>query len=150
VGHDWGGTVAWATAINHPEVVDRLAILNVAHTRRLLCDLRTPRQLRKAWYVLYFQLPGLPEHHVRARDCRFFRDFLSAARRDAYTAPDIECYVEAWSHKGRNGHQLLLGRVATNTQARPSPISPSPVAHPRHLRLTRPLPRPRTRGARPR
>jgi pimeloyl-ACP methyl ester carboxylesterase len=28
VGHDWGGTVAWATAMNHPEVVDRLAILN--------------------------------------------------------------------------------------------------------------------------
>ena len=31
VGHDWGGTVAWATAMNHPEVVDRLAILNAAH-----------------------------------------------------------------------------------------------------------------------
>src|SRR4029453_17825841 len=23
VGHDWGGTAAWATAMNHPEVVDR-------------------------------------------------------------------------------------------------------------------------------
>ena len=35
VGHDWGGSVAWATAMNHPEVVDRLAILNAAHPRRL-------------------------------------------------------------------------------------------------------------------
>jgi epoxide hydrolase 4 len=35
VGHDWGGTVAWATAMNHPEVVDRLAILDAAHPRRL-------------------------------------------------------------------------------------------------------------------
>ena len=35
VGHDWGGTVAWATAMNHPEVVDRLAILNAAHPRKL-------------------------------------------------------------------------------------------------------------------
>jgi epoxide hydrolase 4 len=34
VGHDWGGTVAWATAMNHPEVVDRLAILNAAHPRK--------------------------------------------------------------------------------------------------------------------
>src|SRR5438034_6659186 len=27
-GHDWGGTAAWTLAMNHPEVVDRLAILN--------------------------------------------------------------------------------------------------------------------------
>src|SRR5678809_25968 len=25
VGHDWGGTAAWTLAMNHPEVVDRLA-----------------------------------------------------------------------------------------------------------------------------
>jgi pimeloyl-ACP methyl ester carboxylesterase len=35
LGHDWGGSVAWATAMNHPEVVDRLAILNAAHPRKL-------------------------------------------------------------------------------------------------------------------
>src|SRR5271169_2837837 len=28
VGHDWGGTVAWDTAMSYPEVVERLAILN--------------------------------------------------------------------------------------------------------------------------
>src|ERR1700752_2081101 len=35
VGHDWGGTVAWTTAMNHPEVVDRLAILHSWHPRKL-------------------------------------------------------------------------------------------------------------------
>jgi pimeloyl-ACP methyl ester carboxylesterase len=35
VGHDWGGSVAWATAMQHPDVVDRLAILNAAHPRKL-------------------------------------------------------------------------------------------------------------------
>src|SRR5690349_17279940 len=35
VGHDWGGTVAWTTAMNHPEVVERLAILDAAHPRKL-------------------------------------------------------------------------------------------------------------------
>src|SRR5246500_5695404 len=32
-GHDWGGSVAWATAMAHPQVVDRLAIPNAAHPR---------------------------------------------------------------------------------------------------------------------
>jgi epoxide hydrolase 4 len=100
VGHDWGGTVAWATAMNHPEVVDRLAILNAAHPRRLLQGLRTPRQLRKSWFFFYFQLPGLPERHVRARHWRFFRSFLHAARPGAFTPQEIERYIEAWSQPG--------------------------------------------------
>src|SRR5580765_3055021 len=33
-GHDWGGAVAWATAMHHPEVVERLAILNAPHPQR--------------------------------------------------------------------------------------------------------------------
>jgi len=66
VGHDWGGTVAWATAMSHPEVVDRLAILNAAHPRRLNQGLRNPNQLRKLRYFFFFQLPALPERIVRA------------------------------------------------------------------------------------
>src|SRR5690349_22426308 len=33
-GHDWGGSVAWATAMAYPEVVGRLAILDAAHPRK--------------------------------------------------------------------------------------------------------------------
>ena len=66
VGHDWGGTVAWATAMAHPEVVDRLAILNAAHPRKLSQGLHHPGQLRKSWYFFFFALPELPESVVHA------------------------------------------------------------------------------------
>src|SRR4051794_17168829 len=66
VGHDWGGTAAWTAAMNHPDVVDRPAILNAAHPRKLNEGLRHPSQLARSWYFFYFALPDLPEHHVRA------------------------------------------------------------------------------------
>src|SRR4026207_2081908 len=34
VGHDWGGSIAWTVAMNHPEGVDRLAALHAPHPRR--------------------------------------------------------------------------------------------------------------------
>jgi pimeloyl-ACP methyl ester carboxylesterase len=67
VGHDWGGTIAWTVAMNHPEVVDRLAILNAAHPRRLSEGLKHPSQLRKSWYFFFFAVPGLPEDVVHLR-----------------------------------------------------------------------------------
>jgi len=100
VGHDWGGTAAWATAMNHPEVVDRLAILNAAHPRKLSQGLRHPGQLRKSWYFFFFQPPGLPERTVRARHWMFFRNFFKDAHPGAFTPQDIERYVEAWSRPG--------------------------------------------------
>jgi epoxide hydrolase 4 len=125
VGHDWGGTAAWNTAMNHPEVVDRLAILNAAHPRRLQQGLRTPRQLRKSWYFFYFQLPELPEHHVRADDWQFFKDFLGDAR-PAYTPEELERYVEAWSQPGAAAAMINYYRAAV----RQSPKHAAALLHP--------------------
>jgi pimeloyl-ACP methyl ester carboxylesterase len=101
-GHDWGAAVAWVTAMNHPEVVERLAILNVPHPRSFLRAVRRPRQLAKSWYMFFFQLPWLPERAVRTGRWRFFRAWGlgSAAMPGAFTAQDIERYVEAWSQPG--------------------------------------------------
>ncbi len=105
VGHDWGGTAAWTTAMNHPEVVDRLAILNAAHPRKLLQGLHHPGQLRKSWYFFFFDLPDLPESVVHANRWHFFRHFLHDAH-PAYTPEEIDRYLKAWSQPGASAGMI--------------------------------------------
>ena len=114
VGHDWGGTIAWTMAMNHPEVVDRLAILDAAHPRTLQKELPHPGQLRRSWYFFYFSLPGLPERQVRAGRFRFFRRFLRDAR-PAYTPQEMDRYVEAWSQPGAATAMINYYRCSVRT-----------------------------------
>src|SRR5439155_1095978 len=79
VGHDWGAHIAWHVAMWDPRRVRRLAILNVPHPERMRRGLRTLRQLRKSWYMLFFQLPVLPECSCRRGGC----GALSGTRRRA-------------------------------------------------------------------
>jgi epoxide hydrolase 4 len=99
VGHDWGGTIAWTMAMKHPDVVDRLAILDAAHPNKLQKGLFKPRQFVRSWYFFFFALPWLPERIVSARRFRFFQRFLRDAR-PAYTPEEMDRYVEAWSQPG--------------------------------------------------
>jgi len=129
VGHDWGGTVAWATAANYPEVVDRLVILNAAHPRRLQQGLRNPRQLRRVWYFFYFQLPKLPERRARRRGWRFFRRFLRDAR-PAYPQPDLDRYVEAWSQPGAAAAMINYYRAAVRQAPKGDDAQLRPISAP--------------------
>jgi pimeloyl-ACP methyl ester carboxylesterase len=67
VGHDWGGLIAWSFAMHGVRPIERLVIMNMAHPARFVHGLRTLRQLRKSWYVFFFQIRGLPEK-LLARD----------------------------------------------------------------------------------
>src|SRR5438105_14056797 len=61
-GHDWGAAVAWCTALLHPERIAKLVIVNVPHPSVMRRFLNTrPRQMLRSWYILFFQIPWLPE-----------------------------------------------------------------------------------------
>ena len=94
VGHDWGGNVAWYFAMWHPERLRRLVVLNMPHPARYLRALRTARQLRKSWYVFFYQLPLLPERFTMDEKLRavFTR---TPARPGAYGAQQIEETIAA-------------------------------------------------------
>jgi len=67
IGHDWGGAVAWWTASKFPEHVAKMVILNAPLHAVMKKHLRQNwRQLRKSWYMFFFQIPGLPEACMRA------------------------------------------------------------------------------------
>jgi epoxide hydrolase 4 len=129
VGHDWGAAVAWYVAMNHPEAVERLAILNGPHPRRMLRGLRRPRQMARSWYVFFFQLPWLPERTVRAGRWWLGRDALAtAARPDAFLPDDVQRYIEAWSQPGAptamiNYYRAAFRRTPTQMQAALRPIT---------------------------
>jgi epoxide hydrolase 4 len=101
-GHDWGGGLAWLLAMQHPERVQCLVLLNAPHPVRFLNGLRSPRQLRRSWYILAFQLPWLPERLIAARDFQALRRALGRqpTRPGAFTAQDIDRYVAAAAQPG--------------------------------------------------
>jgi epoxide hydrolase 4 len=58
VGHDWGGAVAWQLALNAPQFVDRLIILNLPHPRGLSRELaHNEQQQKNSAYARRFQQP---------------------------------------------------------------------------------------------
>jgi pimeloyl-ACP methyl ester carboxylesterase len=65
VGHDWGAPIAFRLAMDHPEVVSRLFILNGPHPLQFWRVLRrSSAQRRSSWYIALFQLPYVPERFL--------------------------------------------------------------------------------------
>jgi pimeloyl-ACP methyl ester carboxylesterase len=68
IAHDWGGAVAWHLASTRQDRCARLAVLNCPHPAVFAKALRTKfSQLKRSWYMFYFQIPFLPELQLTAR-----------------------------------------------------------------------------------
>ncbi len=129
VGHDWGGGVAWWMPIRHPELVSRLVVMNAPHPARFIRSLATLRQLRKSWYMFFFQLPFLPERALAAGD---FDALARTLRRDpvrkgAFSEHDIRLYKEALSRPGAdtatlNWYRAMFRNAPARLRAARRPI----------------------------
>jgi len=114
VGHDWGAAVAWHVAGQYPDRLDKLAILNVPHPNVMVQTLRRSlSQLVKSWYILFFQLPSIPERVMRWNRYQTMRQMmLASSRPNAFEAADLDRYVNAWSQPGALTAMLNWYRAA--------------------------------------
>lgn len=64
VGHDWGATVAWRVAQRFPDRLLTVTPMSVPHPAAFFKALVTSRQALASWYILFFQLPRLPERYL--------------------------------------------------------------------------------------
>ncbi len=117
IGHDWGGAIAWHLAMRYPQTVEKLIVLNAPHPYCFFRELPTLRQLRKSWYMFFFQLPWLPEKLLRAGDYAVLAHLLrhDPARPGTFTEADIACYKLALAQPGAltatiNYYRVLLSR----------------------------------------
>ncbi len=95
VGHDWGGMVAWNFALMHPEMTDKLIILNLPHPRGLMRELaHNPEQQKNSQYARNFQQPDAASKVTaealagRIRDPEAHAKYLEAFQRS-----DIEAML---------------------------------------------------------
>jgi epoxide hydrolase 4 len=68
IGHDWGAIVAWYYAMFGRRPIAKLVIMNVPHPAVARRAMRSFRQLRKSWYIFFFQLPWVPERFLARND----------------------------------------------------------------------------------
>ena len=91
VGHDWGAVTAWTLAMMRPDLIRKLAILNVPHPAAIARELgRSNRQRLKLVYQLFFRMPLLPELFMRL----FGRTLLHRAGR--FTHEQTALYARQW------------------------------------------------------
>jgi pimeloyl-ACP methyl ester carboxylesterase len=75
IGHDWGGMAAFTAANMQPQTISKLVVANAPHLHKAPF---TFSQVLKSWYVLFFQLPWLPQRTVAYENFRFIDDLYRA------------------------------------------------------------------------
>jgi pimeloyl-ACP methyl ester carboxylesterase len=102
VAHDWGGVVAWVFAAQHPQMLDKLVIVNAPHPTIFGTLLRENEAQQKASsYMLMFR-SAEAEAALSANNYALLTTMvLGAGLKDGtVTEADKKMYVDAWSQPG--------------------------------------------------
>jgi haloacetate dehalogenase len=101
VGHDRGARVAHRLAMDYPEAVKNLTVLDIVPTHTVFRD--AGRELAAAyWHWFFFQVPDLPEIMIANSPEPFLRNMFRALcyRQDAIEEPMFAEYLRAFTLPG--------------------------------------------------
>jgi pimeloyl-ACP methyl ester carboxylesterase len=130
IGHDWGAAVAWLFASAQVRPLERLIIMNVPHPAIFAQALRRPRQALRSWYMLFFQLPHVPERLLSwnraelvarafragaANPDRFPPEVLDVYRRNALEPGALTAMLNWYRALPRGGEPPTFGPIDVPT-----------------------------------
>ncbi|HTF66731.1 MAG TPA: alpha/beta hydrolase [Edaphobacter sp.] len=101
VGHDRGARVATRFAKDHPEVLDRLVVMDNVPTRIVGREL-DPAKAKGCWFFLFHLVPNLPEALITGREDIWLRYYFSDWCFDPLTIQGeaFETYLKAYRAPG--------------------------------------------------
>jgi len=74
LAHDWGGIIGWTFALRGVRPLERFIVMNLPHPHLFQKAVRRWAQLKRSWYILFFQIPWLPEKLMLARGAKAVGD----------------------------------------------------------------------------